>query len=469
MVLAAGWRMDPVAAQAKSLYINASIQPHTMEFGKHIGKGIWGIADKSLPVIYGLAYVLLVIRVLPEEEFGNFVLVQEVFLIVSALATAFALQPLLKFAAEEGVDLPHATGAAMLLNVGVVVLASVLIVAGREFLAAVLNSPGLGPLLLYVPGLLVASYLRNFTLILLQSRFKVREVFIVDAFHFLAAPLLIWVVSRMHRFSDAAVLLQINLVSLFLSSLVGVALSRGMLRMTLRPKREELERMWHYGRYALGGMASSTLYAKADIFLLSSFGGPVEVALYNSVKVFTRLYEMVTQVIAMFVLPGVSLFSSKGDNRSLIALVEKSIAFLTVAMIPLFILFLLLPAPLIQTVYSGRYLDGIPLMRVFALLAFLVPIGGVATNALMGLGEAKLGFRLSLHLLIASLVAYLALIPLLGPTGAAIAYVLVTLYLAVLSTIYLRPFVPVTLGGLIRRKSDFWNFVLKQVERVTTP
>ena len=61
-----------------------------MEFGKHIGKGLWGIADKALPVVYGISYIVLVIRVLPEEEFGNFVLIQEVFLIITGFAMAFS-------------------------------------------------------------------------------------------------------------------------------------------------------------------------------------------------------------------------------------------------------------------------------------------------------------------------------------------------------------------------------------------
>jgi len=85
----------------------------------------------------------------------------------------------------------------------------------------------------------------------------------------------------------------------------------------------------------------------------------------------------------------------------------------------------------------------------------------------MGLGEAKLGFRLSLHLLIASLMTYLIFIPLLGAMGAAIAYIVISLYLAIISTLYLRRFVPITLGGLIRRKSDFWNFIRKQIARAT--
>ena len=73
-----------------------------MEFRKHLRTGIWGLAGKALPVVYGLGFVLLVIRVLPEEEFGNYVLLQEIFLILTGLATAIALQPLLKFASEEG-------------------------------------------------------------------------------------------------------------------------------------------------------------------------------------------------------------------------------------------------------------------------------------------------------------------------------------------------------------------------------
>ena len=31
-----------------------------MEFGKHIGTGLWGLADKALPVLYGLGFVVLV-------------------------------------------------------------------------------------------------------------------------------------------------------------------------------------------------------------------------------------------------------------------------------------------------------------------------------------------------------------------------------------------------------------------------
>ena len=39
-----------------------------MEFGKHIGKGLWAFADKALPAVYALGFIFLVVRVLPEKE-----------------------------------------------------------------------------------------------------------------------------------------------------------------------------------------------------------------------------------------------------------------------------------------------------------------------------------------------------------------------------------------------------------------
>ena len=50
-----------------------------MEFGRHIGKGIWAFADKSLPALYGVGFIFLVVRVLPEEEYGAFAIIQSIY------------------------------------------------------------------------------------------------------------------------------------------------------------------------------------------------------------------------------------------------------------------------------------------------------------------------------------------------------------------------------------------------------
>lgn len=436
-----------------------------MEFGKHIGKSLWGMADKALPVVYGFGYVLLVIRVLPEEEFGNFVLLQEIFLILSGLATAVALQPMLKFASEQSDDPAGIIGAGMLLNIVFIVVSSLLVVLVREPMSAVLRSPDLAPLLLYIPAMMVASLIRNVALVLLQTRFGIARIFWIDAVHFLGAPFLVWVYSRMHLFDTAEDLIMINVLSLSASSLLGLALSWRLFRWRLRPTRGEMQRMWEYGKYALGGNASFLVYSRADTFILSAFTGPAQVAVYNSAKIFTRIFDMATQIIQMFILPGVSLLASRGERATLKVVVEKSTLFSTVGMVPVMLGMVLFADPMIGIIYGGRYPDAVPVLQVFGIMAIAIPAFAVGSNVLMGLGEARASFWLGIQMLVVALLTYLSIIPLLGTIGAAIAVVVASYVMAWIALRAVRTFIPFTTREVLRRHQDIRIFLVNRVLR----
>lgn len=430
-----------------------------MEFGKHLAKGIWGLADKALPVVYGIGYVWLVIRVLPEEEFGNFVLVQEVFLVISGFATAFALQPLLKFSSEENARTEGIVSASLVLNALFVACASLVVLGCSIPAGKILNSPSLTPLLLYVPAMLAASFFRNFTLTLLQAQFRVQEVFWMDAVHFVGAPFLVWVMSRLHMFDSALDLVTVNLVSLSASSLAGLWFARKLLHFSIRPPMSAVRQVWDYGKYSLGGVVSSLFATKADSFILSAFTGPVQVAVYNSAKVFVRVYEMAAQVVQMFILPAASRLSSQGGDASLRALTEKAILFLTIGLLPVTVLFLGLPQILVAFLYQGRYEGAVPILRIFSMLTFFLPLGAVGVNVLMGLGQARLTFVLGIQILVVSLIAFLVCIPPGGPLGAGLGYLIATVLTAGLTWRALRRHVPLTLSGILRRTNDIHGFL----------
>jgi O-antigen/teichoic acid export membrane protein len=430
-----------------------------MEFGKHLRTGIWGLAGKALPVAYGLGYVLLVIRVLPEEEFGNFVLLQEIFLILTGLATAIALQPLLKFASEEGGTEKGVMGAAFIVHAAFLAITGILLVVLREPVGAVLRSSMLAGLLPYLPALLAAAILRNFVLVLLQARFRLAAVFWVDATHFLGAPLLIWVYSRLHMFDSALDLVMIAIISLSASSVVGVVAARRELPAMALPTGAELRKVMDYGTYAMGGVVSYLFTTKADTLFLSAFAGPVAVAVYNAAKVFTRAFDMIPQVVQMFVLPATSRLSSRGEQHALQALGEKAVSFTTIATLPVTLLFLLAPGMLVDVLYGGRYQEAIPVLRVFSVLGLVVPLYAVGSSLLMGLGNARAVFMLGLQMLFLSLAGYLVLIPLLGAVGAAAAYTAASAIVALTTTHRLRASVPLKIGRILQRERDVRNFL----------
>lgn len=430
-----------------------------MEIGKHLDKGLWGLADKALPVAYGLGFVLLVIPVLAESEFGNFVLVQEVFLIISGLASAFALQPLLKFAAEENADIEGVVSASLLLNGAFLAVASLALALTSGPAGRILHSDALSALLFYVPAMLAASFARNVSMTLLQARFRIREVFWVDATHFLGAPFLVWVVSRMHEFDSALDLVVINIISLFASSVAGVWFTRDVIRLTARPPGDAVRRVWDYGKYSIGSVVSSLFSTRADSFILAAFTGPVQVAVYNSAKVFVRVYEMGAQVAQMFVLPAASRLSSLGDTASLKALAEKSILFLTVGLLPVSVMFLFFPDFIVTVLYRGRYAEAIPVLRLFSLLTLVVPIAAVGSNLIMGLGHARASFFLGLRCLAATIAAFFVCIPLFGGIGAGVGSVVAASLIALLTVHALRRYVPLEAKAVLGRTRDITAFV----------
>jgi O-antigen/teichoic acid export membrane protein len=174
---------------------------------------------------------------------------------------------------------------------------------------------------------------------------------------------------------------------------------------------------------------------------------------------------MVTQVVQMFVLPGASRFASRGEFQSLKDMVEKSIAFLTIMMVPVFIILLVLAPFIVDIIYTGRYSESAQILQIFSALSILVPLMAVASNTLMGLGQARLSFVLSMQFLVASAVIYAALIPLFGVVGAAIGYVLASLFLAWRSSVLMVRFVPTTFAEVARRTRDVKMYVVSRVVR----
>ena len=437
-----------------------------MELGKHLTKSLWALADKALPVVYGIGYVYLVIRVLPEEEFGNFVLFQEIFLILSSLAAALALQPLLKFAAEDTQDAGGVITVGLVLNVLFVFLTSGALVLLREPLSASMNAPTLAPLLLQLPALMAASFIRNFALILLQSRFLISRVFWIDAVHFLGAPVLIWVYSRMHLFDSAMDLVVISIISLSASSLLALILTWSLFPRNVRPTALDFRRMWDFGRYSLGGVVSYLVYSKADTFILAAFTGPAQVAVYTSAKIFTRIFEMATQIIQMFILPGASFLASRGEHSKLKAVVEKSLLFSTVGMLPIMIPLILFAGPLVNLIYGGRYPDAVLILQVFGLMSLTIPAFAIGSNVLMGLGEARASFVLGIQTLVVSVAAYAAVIPWLGAVGAAIGVVLSSFIMAAVALKLVQRYVPFTLREVFSRWRDILVFMRSRARRI---
>lgn len=432
-----------------------------MEFGKHIGKGIWAFADKALPAIYALGFIFLVVRVLPEKEYGAFALIQSIFLIVSSLGYALALQPLTKFAAETDDNGPFIV-ASLVVNAIFYGIISVVILLLRQPIASLLDSTGegnFGVLAGYVPLLLLGSYYRSFAISLLQSKYQIQKIFWIDAVYFIGTFGLILIAKKVNRFGTAEDMILLNVYGQLLSSLLAIVLTRKQLRIKLKFHREAFRKMWDFGKYAFGGNANYNLFSQSDIFFVSSISGITAAATYGAAKNFTRIFDVVGQVIQMFLLPLTSRLEAEGKQVELAKVFEKTVHFASLLLVPVFVVMVGLPDQLLAFLYGDKYNAGSSMLRVFSLMSFIIPLNATGASAIMGTGKTKIAFFITLFLLSLATGLYSVMVPIAGPLGASIAYVAAMTVATAIIVIYMKRFVPFSLASMLSRGSDIISFV----------
>lgn len=435
-----------------------------MEFGKHIGKGLWAFADKSLPALYGVGFVILVIRVLSPEEYGLYVLVQTVFLILFTFAHSISLQPMLKFVAE-GSHNERYISAGVLVHICFYVVAVLILWLVRKPLAFLLNAEKLVDVMLFVPLLVVSSLVRNIMIVLLQARFRMKEIFWIDAVHFLGSLVLLFIATATGMLTTAAQVLQINVVTFSLSSVVAVLIGRTPLRFSIHGIRQAALTLWNFGKYTFAGNAGYALTAQVDSFLLSWYSGPVAVAFYNAAKVFYRAYDIVAQLIQMFVIPASSKLTAEGNRADLQAMFEKTILFTSVVLVPSSVLLLIFAPTIMHFFYGTKYDEAIGVLQILALASIAVPWLATMAGILLGSGKVRLLFQVILVFLTTIIVALVLFVPLWNMDGAAWALVVSHVVAAIVLAVALNRsgVVEVRFRGILLRYNDVAVYAKKKL------
>jgi O-antigen/teichoic acid export membrane protein len=432
-----------------------------MEFGRHISKGFWAFADKGIPAVYGVAFMLIVIRTLSSEEYGTFLLFQTIFLLISALATSFAVQPMVKYIAE-GSDSRSNSSTALIITILFIGICTGLVLVFSRSIAGVLDAQhahNLGNLLLYLPVLFVASVYRMIASGLLQARLCMKQLFVIDGVYYLSSLSLIVLADLTGTLTSAMVVVSIMIVASVLASGTAFFLSRPIAVPGWRWDKNEADKLINYGKYSLGSTVGNVVQTQFDTILISMFSGVNGVAVYGAAKNFTRVFDMFTQSMQMLIVPASSMLQARKDKDGLITLVEKAVCFGSYAILPVIIVYILFPGTIVWLIYGNKYAQSIPVLRVLALTGFVIPWGAVVAGVLYGTGKTAVGFAMSIVSLFLSLGLFSLAGSIAGLQGIVWSVVCVYGILGILGTLILRHFVPFRMMSILRRTKDVIEFI----------
>lgn len=432
-----------------------------MQFGRHISKGFWALADKGMLAVYGLVFMLVVIRTLPEEQYGTLLLFQTVFLLITSLATSFAIQPMVKYVAEGSNARANVSTTLVITALLVGVCTAVVLLFAQPIAALLAKSYAqkFSELLFWLPVLFAANIYKMVISGLLQARLQVKQVFIVDGVNFVASLGLILVAYLTDRLQSANIVVYIMIIASFLSSGISLVLARSIAVPAWRWDAGEARKIFDYGKYTLGGTVGNIVQTQFDTLLISTFSGVGGAAIYGAAKNFTRIFDMFTQSMQMLIVPASSMLQARKDKAGLVALVEKSVCFGTLVILPVVAVFMLFPDMIVWLIYGDKYPESVPVLRVLALSGLVVPWGVVIASVLLGTGRTAIAFLMSIVSLVLSLVVYYVAGSTAGLTGIVWGVVGMYAILGILGTVILHHYVPFQMMSTVRRTKDAIQFV----------
>jgi len=182
--------------------------------------------------------------------------------------------------------------------------------------------------------------------------------------------------------------------------------------------KELLEQSWPLIVSGLGGV----LYLTMDQIMVVSMSGDEQGGIYAAAVRYTSIFFFLQSILMTTFFPSLLKKKSKGNINYHKAITELSGLLLYVSLGVIFGTHLLI-APFIEFAYGVEYLDSIPVIKYHIWSLPLVYLGAVLSKWLIIENLTKFSLlRHSLGLLV-NLTLNLWLIPIYGPSGAAIASV----------------------------------------------
>jgi len=431
-----------------------------MRLSDHLSKATWSFADKALYAGYGFVR-LVQVHAMAKQEFGVFSVFDTAFMILFTLSDGYILQALVKFGADEnrrGETLTITFAA----HVAFLTIASFLLVLFRAPLAGLFQEPRYIDVLTAMPLLCILTVPRTYGLKFFQMLIRTREIFFIDFAFFGTMAVATAYRLYTHTFNTADDFIAVNIAGAIGGSVVAIALAAPHARFHLRIKKNSVREMAPFGFYQGSAVLTTILQQYADVFILQYFSNAAQVANYASARIFYRAFESVRDAVTTILYPAVARLHVQRRFAEMRVLVEKTMSFVLIAMIPVVVFCELGGSAFLFHLFFGmKYDESIPIFNVLALFGLILPFI-LNFNVLTGLGESKPIFRIAIIASLASLIGNFILVPQFQAMGAAYTLIFASIVSGALATREVKKSVPFTWISLFRGVGDGMEFVKKR-------
>ena len=396
------------------------MSPQSIKNSYWIRSGYYTIGYRIAVLIFGFGSFYLLIRHLPQYEFGVWALFLTVTTIVEMSRNGLIQNGLIKLLSlNDPAESNKIITASWLVNLIYSALVFLLLVGCSSIVTEKFAAGAISEMFLYygITILLLIPFSQfNY---LQQSKFSFSGIFwstIVRQGSFFLAVLLVylskWDVTLVQLVQIQSACTLLGLICAFISA-------RKYLQTAWEWDWPLTKKVLQFGKYVMGTNMCSLLYKSMDQIAVGYFLNANFVALYSSAVRMSNLIEYPSTAIAEVVYPQSAFRTSKEGDHVAKALYEKSVGLTLAITLPVILVTILFADYIIYFIAGPAYAESADILRITMLFGFFTSFTRQFGTVMDSSGRPRQNFQLLLAVLIINIVSNYFFIKSFGVMGAA--------------------------------------------------
>ena len=364
------------------------------------------LANNGLVAVLGFFSFILLVRILPTQEFGEWVLFLTTLNFLDMIRFGITRTAIVRFLS--GSDEKYGKqliGSNYTINLVSTVFLILLVMTVNHWGDETINESGFSLFFTWFPVIALINLPFNNALSVLQARMRFDLILLIRIINVGSFMLFLIVNYFFFRFGLQTIVWFYILTNL-LSSLVSSLFNWDGILYLFQTKRKAISVILNFGKYTSGTLIGSNLLKSADTFIigLSPLLGTTGVALYSIPLKLTEIIEIPIRSYAMTAFPGLSKASIEGNKELVLHIFYRNAGGMFLMMLPLMLFSFVFAKEFVIILGGAEYAYTAGIFQIFCLYGLLLPIDRFLGVALDSINKPKQNFIKVVYMTIANIV-----------------------------------------------------------------
>ncbi|MCF8347501.1 MAG: oligosaccharide flippase family protein [Bacteroidales bacterium] len=364
------------------------------------------LANNGLVAVLGFFSFILLVRILPTQEFGEWVLFLTTLNFLDMIRFGITRTAIVRFLS--GSDEKYGKqliGSNYAINLVSTLFLILLVYLFDYWGSQTIEDSGFSLFFTWFPVVALINLPFNNALSVLQARMRFDLILLIRIIN--VGSFMLFLIANYFFFHfGLQTIVWAYILTNLLSSLVSSLFNWDGILYLFHAKRKASSVILNFGKYTSGTLIGSNLLKSADTFIigLSPFLGTTGVALYSIPLKLTEIIEIPIRSYAMTAFPGMSKASIEGNKELVMHIFYRNTGGMFLMMLPLMLFSFVFAKEFVIILGGPEYAYTAGIFQIFCLYGLLLPIDRFLGVALDSINKPKQNFFKVIYMTTANIV-----------------------------------------------------------------